>query len=125
MEDNGRKYQSKRTNSTKEGKKDSVRQITVIQIVGCLIILVAAVLLRTFGGNFYGTVRDWYLEAVGDSIVTDDQVSDVKRVVVGLWPSASSAQNAESSSALSGLSSNEAGMADSTAPTSAQGTVSE
>lgn len=77
--------------SAREEKRESVRLLTVVQIVGCCIVLGAAVLLRAFGGSVYDTVRDWYLDAAGDSIVTDDTISNVKRAVVDLWPSVSSA----------------------------------
>lgn len=97
MESNDRRQGPRRENTRREGKKDSVRLLTVIQIVGCLIVLGAAVLLRAFGGDVYDTVRDWYLETVGDSIVTDDQISGVKRAVVGLWPPSSSESSGVSS----------------------------
>lgn len=120
MESNDRKQEPRQDSPKREGKKDSVRLLTVIQIVGCLVVLGAAVLLRTFGGTVYDTVRDWYLEAVGDSIVTDDQVSEVKRVIVGLWPSSSSAQSSGVSSAPRQASSGTEKGAASQAPSSAQ-----
>lgn len=80
----------------REGKKDSTRLLTVIQIVGCLVVLAAAFLLKNFGGPVYDTAKKWYLDAVEDSIVTDDTVSNVKRAVVDLWPFASSAPGVSS-----------------------------
>lgn len=109
----------------REGKKDSIRLLTVIQIVGCVVILAAAVLLKALGGPVYDTARKWYLDAVGDSIVTDDTVSNVKRAVVDLWPFASSVPG--DSSALpssSGTAKGTASQTSSAAPVSRAATSS-
>lgn len=96
MENNGPGREPEPEEQAREGKKDSTRLLTVIQIVSCLMVLAAAVLLKTLGGPVYDTAKNWYLNAVGDSIVTDDTVSSVKRAVVDLWPFASSAPGVSS-----------------------------
>jgi hypothetical protein len=72
-----------------EGRKDSARRFTQIQIFACAAVLLVAVALRTFGGSFYQTARNWYLTAVGDSVLPEEQVENIQHTVINLWSSVS------------------------------------
>lgn len=72
-----------------DGRKDSARRFTQIQIFACAAVLLVAVTLRTFGGSFYQTARNWYLTAVGDSVLPEEQVENIQHTVINLWSSVS------------------------------------
>lgn len=97
-------------NSEPEKQPSGIKLLTSIQIISSVIVLVAAVLLRFFGGELYSSVRTWYVNALNDSIVAEEQMDQAKHTVIGLWNSISSAgpqlsaqsSRAQSSQSLSG-----------------------
>ncbi len=72
-------------------KRGGLKLLTSIQIFGSLAILAAALILRLLGGETYQKVRAWYLSAVNDSIVAEEQINQAERTVVGLWNNLSAA----------------------------------
>jgi hypothetical protein len=74
-----------------EKRRGGTRLLTCIQVFGSLAVLAAAIALRVFSTDWYQTVRAWYLTAVNDSIVAEEQMDQAKRTVVGLWNNISSA----------------------------------
>lgn len=81
----------------KSDRKADVRLLTTIQIVVCGAVLLFAVALRIYGGATYSTIRDWYFEALDNSIVADTQMENMKQVVIDLWSSVSNARGTGSS----------------------------
>ncbi|MCI1964629.1 MAG: hypothetical protein LKJ17_00610 [Oscillospiraceae bacterium] len=73
-------------------RRGNTRLLTMIQIIACTAILVAAVVLRLRGGEPFQTVRSWYFESLNNSIVADSQVDHVRHVVVDLWSTISSSR---------------------------------
>jgi hypothetical protein len=82
-------------------KKGNRKLLTSIQVYGCLIILAAAVILRMSGTDLFSKVRSWYLDALNDSIVADEQIDQAKHTVVGLWTNLASAGSKLSSGSQS------------------------
>lgn len=72
-------------------RRQRTRLLTSIQIYTCLAVLAAALLLRLHGGEMYAAVRSWYLGALNDSLIAEEQLDQAKRTVVGLWTWISSA----------------------------------
>lgn len=72
-------------------KRGGMKLLTSIQVFGSLAILAAALVLRLLGGEMYQKVRAWYLSAVDDSIIADEQMDQVKQTVVDLWNNLSTA----------------------------------
>lgn len=68
-----------------EKRRGGIRLLTSIQIFGSAAVLIAALVLRTLGGDTYRKVREWYFSAVNDSLVAEEQTEQVRRTVVGLW----------------------------------------
>lgn len=68
-----------------------IRLLTYIQIFGCIAILAAALAIRMFNTDLYSTVRVWYVTAVNNSIIADEQMDQAKRTIIGLWNNISSA----------------------------------
>lgn len=107
MNDRFEDYEDKKEEETdgekseKSTHKDSVRLLTMIQIIGCAAILIAAVCIRISGGELYKTVRSWYFDAFNDSIISDEQAENVKHTVIDLWSSVSSARGGSSSMQIS------------------------
>ncbi len=104
-------------------RKGKTQLLTIIQIFSCLVILAAAVLLRLYGGNLYDSVRTWYLTALNDSVLAEEEIGKAKRTVVDLWSWISSAgpKSGESSLPVSSSASRAEGSASSALP-SAGGT---
>ncbi len=75
--------------SIPDDRKSSARSFTQIQIVACAAVLIAAVVLRTLGGSFFQTAKAWYLTAVNDSVLPEEQVENIQHTVVSLWSSVS------------------------------------
>lgn len=69
----------------KEKRKGGLKLLTSIQIFGSLAILAAALILRVCGNSVYQTVRTWYVAAVNDSILAEEQTTQAKHTIVGLW----------------------------------------
>lgn len=73
-------------NPVKKSKKVSTRLLTTIQITVCSIILATALLLKVFGGNAYTVVKNWYIQNVGNSIVAEEDMKNIKYSVIELFP---------------------------------------
>ena len=82
-----------------EKPRGGLRLLTGIQIFGSIAILVTALLLRSFGGDLFQKVRTWYLSAVNDSIIADEQADQAKKTVIGLWNNIAAAGAKSSSTA--------------------------
>jgi hypothetical protein len=65
--------------------RGGIKLLTVIQISVSVAILVAALVLRVLGGEFFQNVRSWYVTTVNDSIIADEQLDQARRTVVDLW----------------------------------------
>ncbi len=99
-----------------EKPRGGLRLLTAVQVFGSIAVLVAALLLRTSGGDLFQKVRTWYLSAVNDSIIADEQIGQAKKTVVGLWDNIAAARP-ESAPSQSGASSK-------AAPASSKGSAS-
>lgn len=84
-----------------KAKKTSSWLLTVVQISVCAALIIAALVLKAFGGEWYNTARDWYIKNASNSIVAEEQIDQVKTRVLELIPPASSPPE-ESSSEASG-----------------------
>ena len=49
--------------------------LTIVQMAVCMIALLAAVVLKSLGGDIYTTVHDWYFSLYDDSVFTDGQIN--------------------------------------------------
>lgn len=66
-------------NSPAEEKKrnlDGVRWVTMVQLLTCIALLIAAAILRLAGGDPYDIVRGWYQDTVNRSIVVNGTLED-------------------------------------------------
>lgn len=72
-------------------RRGGMKLLTSIQVFGSLAILAAALILRFSQADPYQKVRAWYLSAVNDSILADEQIDQAKHTVVGLWNDISAA----------------------------------
>ncbi len=72
-------------------KRGGLKLLTRLQIFSCIAVLAAALILRMLGGEIYQKVRTWYLTAVSDSIIAEEQMDQARRTVVGLWNGISAA----------------------------------
>ena len=54
----------------KKKKDDSPKQLLItIQLIVCIIIALAAFILKGIGGNVYAAARDWYYANLNDSVI--------------------------------------------------------
>ncbi len=68
LEDNSQEENS----SAPRRKKDSPRQLLItIQLIVCIIIALAAFVLKNIGGEVYETARDWYYSNLNSSVIFD------------------------------------------------------
>lgn len=125
-EENNEEEENNEQDSRKQERHEGTRLLTYIQIFGSIAILAATLAIRVFSADFYNTVRTWYLSAVNDSIIADEQMDQAKRTVIGLWNSISSAgpQSQASSQAESSQPQNSQAIQSSQAAVSSQGAVS-
>jgi hypothetical protein len=56
--------------------------LTSIQIFSSLVILVAAIVLRMSHTGIYQKVRSWYISAVNNSIVADEELDKAKKLLL-------------------------------------------
>lgn len=84
-----------------KAKKTSSWLLTIVQISVCALLIVAALVLKAFGGEWYDTVRSWYMKNASNSIVAEEQIDQVKTKVLELIPPVSTPPE-ESSSEASG-----------------------
>ena len=59
------------TQKEKMKKAVSGKMLIFIQIISCVFILAAAVILKTVGGPIYETAKQWYLKQTNDTIIVD------------------------------------------------------
>ncbi len=74
-----------------KSRRSPAAKVTVIQILACLLILLAAALLHFTGGPWYETARDWYREISRESLVVMEE-----------WEEAAEATGAQLISHLTG-----------------------
>lgn len=56
----------------KKTKRNPPSQLLVtVQLILCIIIALAAFILKNMGGTFYGTARDWYYSNLNSSAIFD------------------------------------------------------
>ncbi|MFR8003705.1 MAG: hypothetical protein ACLU62_12430 [Hydrogeniiclostridium sp.] len=79
--------------------KNREHWLTVIQITVCAVVLLAAVCMKFFGGEWYEVIRSWYVEHVNQSILTDEDLQNMEQKVLELFPAASHAPVGEESKA--------------------------
>ncbi len=72
------------------GHGGKAQLLTSIQIFSSLVILAAAIVLRMSHTDMYQKVRSWYISAVNNSIVADEQLGKAKKTVVDLCGNLSS-----------------------------------
>lgn len=66
-------YNSDEENNIPNRKKDSPKQLLVmIQLVICLIAVLAALALKSIGGEVYETAREWYYTNLNSSAIFDE-----------------------------------------------------
>ncbi len=63
--------------------KDTPRQLLItIQLILCILIAIAALLIKTFGGEFYNQVRDKYYQSLNnDAVFNDDGGLDLSQFI--------------------------------------------
>lgn len=53
----------------KEKNKSCGQLLVTVQLVVCILLAIAALLLKTFGGEVYKTVSDWYNTELNKSVI--------------------------------------------------------
>lgn len=86
--------------SKKKSKFGGNHLLTIIQITVCSIVLIGFALLRSFGGDSYTIVKNWYLQNINNSIVAQEQINTAKESFLHLFPSNSSSQATSSSASV-------------------------
>ena len=66
-------YDSLEESPKKKAKRASSWLLTVVQVSVCGGLVVAALVLKVFGGELYTNVRDWYVKNINNSIVAEEQ----------------------------------------------------
>lgn len=57
----------------KKKKENSPKQLLItIQLILCILIALAALVIKTIGGDFYATVREMYYSSLNNSAIFDD-----------------------------------------------------
>ena len=72
--------QEEKKKDRKAGKLLRSRFLISIQVGACLIILVAALGIRLFGGSIYETVKRWYVGSVNESIMVNVTKDDLLEI---------------------------------------------
>lgn len=69
-----RPEQEEQINPVKEKKKVNIGipLLTIVQLIICLIAVIAAYGIKTFGGDLYKTVHNWYYEQMSDEIIMNE-----------------------------------------------------
>lgn len=55
--------------------------LLLVQITVCLIILILATVLKSFGGSFFEYVKQWYNDKINDSLIVEKSIDEYKNVV--------------------------------------------
>lgn len=58
----------------------------VVQISVCLLILGCATILKSFGGNYFEIVRQWYNEKINDSLIVEKSIKEYQSVIKEKFP---------------------------------------
>ena len=54
----------------KKKNRDSPRQLLItFQLIACILVILAAVLIKSIGGNLYSAVRDWYYTNLNNTAI--------------------------------------------------------
>lgn len=79
-DENGEESENKKPNKK---QKDSPRQFLItIQLILCILIAIAALLIKTFGGEFYTEIRDKYYQSLNnDAVFNDDGGFDLSQFI--------------------------------------------
>lgn len=94
----GRHFQEPEENQAvdpprRKHRKVSEYLLSIIQILTCVTVLLVAVLLKSFGGQAYTAVRDWYVTHINQSILTQESLEHMKDNVIALFPPASASSS--------------------------------
>lgn len=75
------KKQKKQSNAPKQ-------YLIVFQLIVCIIIALAALVLQTIGGEIHKTVRDWYYTNLNKSVIFNlgDDIVDLSKFISGATP---------------------------------------
>ena len=84
-------YDSLEESPKKKAKRASSWLLTVVQVSVCGGLVVAALVLKVFGGELYTNVRDWYVKNINNSIVAEEQADQFRTKALEFMPKASSA----------------------------------
>lgn len=110
----------------KENRRRKNRLLTTVQVSACIAVLAALFLLRSFGGAAYQKTREWYLSAMNDSLVAEEQTEGIKKFMFSLWDrfaednSGSAASEPQSGSEAEQISSVQSRTASEEVPSSTQ-----
>lgn len=55
--------------------------LLVVQISVCLLILGGATILKSFGGNYFEYVKQWYNEKINDSLIVEKSIKEYQSVI--------------------------------------------
>lgn len=82
-------------------KKDRRHWLTFLQVSVCVGILIAGVIMRLIGGEWFQSVRDWYFTHVNQSILPEEDWEQMQQQVLELFPTVPEEQDSEESQANS------------------------
>lgn len=86
---------------SQKNKAGGSHLLTIVQIAVCSIVLAGFALLKTFGGDAYTQVKNWYLQNINNSIVAQEQINNIKESFLHAFQSSSSSSSQVSSSSSS------------------------
>lgn len=55
--------------------------LLLVQITVCLIILILATVLKSFGGSFFECVKQWYNDKINDSLIVEKSIDEYKNLM--------------------------------------------
>lgn len=61
-------HREKAEGEARRPPKEGGRWVTLIQVIACALVLLAALALKALGGEWYQQACDWYQEAMDDSL---------------------------------------------------------
>ncbi|CAB1248260.1 M23 family peptidase [Ruminococcaceae bacterium BL-6] len=73
-------------------KRPHKKYLVMIQMVLCLLVLLAVMVLKAMGGAAYGTVKDWYSVHLNDSLIAQEKINGVTEAWVEFFASPRSGQ---------------------------------
>lgn len=73
-EDNDNISEDNESPENNQNKNHYNKQIVVtVQLIVCIIIAIAAFVLKNFGGEIYHNVHDWYYNQLSQSVIIEDE----------------------------------------------------